>query len=302
MLNWSKNYAEQVPYTIEFATSLPTGETIDSVEVVALDSEGTDVSASLVGGTTIAGSKVSILFLPSGVGKYLVAVAIITAPSGLKITQDVDLLVKPNPDEIDLTTLDMVKQWAEVNSDSEDGSIQLCITAFSRYLLNRVGRATLGAEVELVEVYDGSGSAILYLHNYPVASLTFVLVNGFALPISSGYGIFGASIYGDRRNAIAIIQGSNGCSSNLAAMRNYTFPRGISNIQVSYKAGYGTVPADIEQAVREAVSINYKRKAWQDLASKSISAQGGTGTTSYRDWALPPAIERILNDYSRKTY
>jgi hypothetical protein len=208
--------------------------------------------------------------------------------------------------DIELTTLSHVKSWAEVTGITDDYAIQLCISAFSRYVLNRTGRDTLGPIKDFTEIKNGSGSSILAnLRNWPITELTNVQVNGVVIPISSGYGIGGVAVTGNLKQAIAILPGFSNTSAlfdNLGSFSAPIFSRGINNVLVEYSAGYGYVPEDLEQAACEAISANYKRKAWQDLASKSISSQGATGTTSYRDWHLSPGVERVIGFYSRKTY
>jgi hypothetical protein len=68
---------------------------------------------------------------------------------------------------------------------------------------------------------------------------------------------------------------------------------------LSYNGGYASVPEDLEFAVRCVVALNYKRKAWQDMASKALSGAGGSATTSYRDWAWPPEYEHVFEHYRR---
>lgn len=65
---------------------------------------------------------------------------------------------------------------------------------------------------------------------------------------------------------------------------------------------FNAPPADLELVATRAVAQALKRRGTLDQKSKSISAQGGTGTTSYRDWAMPPEDERVLLNYRRFTY
>jgi len=69
-------------------------------------------------------------------------------------------------------------------------------------------------------------------------------------------------------------------------------------VAVSYLYA-GGAPPDLEFAARQAVAINYKRKSYRDHASKSMSAGGGTGTTSYRDWKYPPEVAEVIQNYRR---
>ena len=206
-------------------------------------------------------------------------------------------------ESINLTTLAHVKSWAEANSDDDDFIIQLCIAAFSKMALNRTGRDTLSTIKQFTEVKDGNGSMLLFLRNYPIAALTSVQVNSINVAISTGYGVAGVAVHGDRRNSIVVQKNMLGFAT-LPSFYGTYFPyfcHGFNNVQVIYTAGYGCVPVDLEQCATEVVSVNYKRKAWQDLKSKALTAQG-SGTTSYRDWEMSPGQERVIDDYKRKTF
>lgn len=204
---------------------------------------------------------------------------------------------------IELTTLAHVKNWAEVDGTNDDTVIQMCLVGLSRYIYNRTGRATLGPHVNLSQVYNGSGSNILALRDWPVVSLTSVYVNGVSMALSSGYGIGGVAVTGSERKFIAILAAMSGASNYpILSSSPGIFHRGTNNIQVNYQAGYGYVPEDLEQAVCEGVSLNYKRKAWQDMKSESQSTTGSSGTTTHQDWHLSPGVERVIQYYSRKTY
>lgn len=79
-------------------------------------------------------------------------------------------------------------------------------------------------------------------------------------------------------------------------------PSNPQNINVQYTAGYAGVPFDLAEMAMRVVGQNFKRRQWIDLASKTLSAQGGSGTTRYRDWALSPMDELVLQNYKRVTY
>jgi hypothetical protein len=304
MLQWAKYYGEEISRTIEFSVSLSSGEEIDTVEVIALDLAGIDVAGSLIGGTSITGTQVSVRLMPSGVGRFFISVVVITAPGGYRITQEIELLVKPTGNDIDLTTLEAVKRWAEIKSDAEDGDIQACITAFSQFVLIKAGRDTVSRILQFLGIYSGENTNRLYLRNFPIVSVESVYVNGISLPISTGYGANGI-IIADQKRSIAMRMNPGASAMGFSEMIGYPaftgrmFSSGIGNIQVLYTAGNNGAPPDLEMACREAVSTNYKRRAWQDLASKNLSATGVGGSTTYRDWHLSPGVERVLLNQAR---
>jgi hypothetical protein len=110
-----------------------------------------------------------------------------------------------------------------------------------------------------------------------------VKINGSVQTLGSGYGTAGVHIFPDEE-MIGFMYGGGGI-----------FPLGVGNIEVQYTAGYDGVPEDLEIACSQAVALNYKRKATQDLKSKSTGGSGVSGTTAYRDWKLTPMIEAVLD-------
>jgi hypothetical protein len=210
--------------------------------------------------------------------------------------------------DIDLTTVDLVKNRAEVTSDGDDAEIQAAITGFSRWMLNYTGRLSLNSIVALTsELYDGNGNTRLFLRNYPITSLASVVMNGASVPISSGFGSWGVYIEPSMRS-IGMRGGMGNFStfpyptrwgSGLSSRRGPLFLRGQGNIEVSYSSGYSDVPEDLEYAVRCVVSINYKRKSWQDQKSTAMMAAGTSSTTTYRDWAFPPEYQQVFDNYKR---
>lgn len=79
----------------------------------------------------------------------------------------------------------------------------------------------------------------------------------------------------------------------------YVFNSADNARQVAVTYNYNSAPEDLAYAATQAVAINLRRRQFIDLASKSLSAGGGSGTTSFRNWALPPEVERTLLLYTR---
>src|SRR5262245_22685005 len=87
---------------------------------------------------------------------------------------------------IDLTTLALVKRFnnIETANTKDDDVMQLCITAAGYEWLWRTSRLEPGeldpmkspfvTPVELPEVYDGNGSARLFVRNWPIRSVQYL--------------------------------------------------------------------------------------------------------------------------------
>jgi hypothetical protein len=213
------------------------------------------------------------------------AITLVTAPA--LNSQMFGTFTVTTADDIDLSTVADIKIWGEIKTSSEDSMIQQCLTAFSRYVLKQTNRAALNRIVALTELYNGNGSALMLLKNYPITELSSVKISGTPQIISTGYGMPGVSI------------GTDGMSLQFGYGAYGLFTPGLSNIEVAYSAGYADAPDDLAMAACEAVVQNYKRRQWVDLKSKSQGTQGITGTTSYRDWKFSPFVESVIQSYTR---
>lgn len=225
-------------------------------------------------------------------------VVVITVPD--ISTWEIPAAIIPPGANTDLVTLDITKDWLgidESNTD-DDGLIQFLITAFSQWVLNRSGQTSFNSIQTYTEVYDGNGNFRLFLNNTPVTQIVSLTIGASTVPISTS--TITSGVFIDQSGKSIAFRNSPTYLSVPAIISPYTFSRGVGNIQVIYKAGYATTPYDLAEAAMKAVAINYVRKDWRDLASRSLSAgSSGSGTTRYRDWMLPPEIMTVLDFYSR---
>jgi hypothetical protein len=206
-------------------------------------------------------------------------------------------LTAPNPN-IDLTSVDLVHQYCGITtSTKDDPRIQLCITSASYLWIWRTGRGLEGqivknspfvAPVSYDEVYDGSGSYRQFLRNWPIVSLIGVSVSGKSVNC----------VIDQSRKSIAVPQKHRGPLGR--SPMGCGFDEGIQNVEVSYLAGFSSVPPQIVEKCTQLVAVNYKRSQWIDQGSKSIGAQGVTGTDSYRSWEMPPEVRQVMRDFSRE--
>lgn len=203
----------------------------------------------------------------------------------------------------DLVELDDVKSWLGIEStnNDDDGILQLLISSFSRYVLNRTGQQSFTTVNAYTEIYDGNNGTRLFLRNYPIVSVSSLLVGATTVPQSLGLTLSGWYIDPSLKS-LALRRNSYGHQTPTSIIWSGMFQRGQGNIQVSYTAGFTSVPFDLQQAVMSVVAIQYSRKDWLDLASKTLSSgAGATGTTTYRSWARPPEVEDVINYYAKRS-
>ena len=231
-------------------------------------------------------------------------VTVITAAGGAlanPITWQIPSVVVFPENVIDLIDLDQVKAYIGMKEENtnDDGLIQALITGFSQYVMHKTGRTAFNQIKSFVDTFDGNGNQRLFMREFPIVTLTSVVSGLYSVPISTSFGVPGVFVE-DSRKSIAF-RTSQGSMLPPQSIYPYYFPYGQGNIVVTYTAGYAFVPFDLQEACMKAVSINYKRKDWIDIASKSLAAGSGvSGSIRYRDWSLPPEVEQTILFYKRR--
>lgn len=195
-------------------------------------------------------------------------------------------------DPSDLTTVAAVQQWKQIAgtsgpaSGAEAAELQLLITAVSAWITNYCSRNFVGV-VAYSETRHGNGRDSMPLAEQPLVSIT-------SLTIDNGAPIAQQSAPGQSGWFIPPRSGKLG--SNLVALKGYCFNRGRYNVQISYTAGWATVPVDVAQACIEIVTAAYKRGARDPaLASQAVENQ----TTAFSQAAITPAAMAMLNPYRK---
>lgn len=177
----------------------------------------------------------------------------------------------------DLCTLDDVRRYsASVAGSQLDGLINTLITTQSAFV-----KAYLERELTLAtytESYGGERGKLLPLLNWPIVSVSSVVVDGNAWSYAANISDIGYR-FNDRF---------------LIAM-NQLFTEGFENIQVTYQGGYapGAYPNDIVQACAELVSLRLEERKHQGQRSKTLAGE----QVVYLDTAMPKSIAALLDNH-----
>lgn len=183
----------------------------------------------------------------------------------------------------DLTTIAAVKTLTGVAS-ADDAITQTLITKASVYANDYTGRI-LAQQSPFTETYDGDGSNILFLDNYPITSVTTVhqdsdrVFGSDTLVPSTDY-----LTYADNRKLVGI---------------GTRWFKDIQTIKVVYVAGFaiGSIPEDLVNAVTMLVDFWGKEYDAHRLGVTS------TGTDTNRityEKNIPVEIKEMLNPYVKK--
>jgi hypothetical protein len=175
-----------------------------------------------------------------------------------------------------LTTLARVKEYLSIATDDTADDLLLTRLIGSASSAIEVYCSRVFASATYNEVRDGTGTRKMVLRNFPVTAVSSVTINGRSIPqrpspLSSGY------TFDDLR----------------VALTGHVFDEGVDNVQISYTAGLAAVPADVEQACIEAVSLRYKAKDRLGVTSKSLAGE----SISFSNDDFPDYVTRVLDQY-----
>jgi hypothetical protein len=181
----------------------------------------------------------------------------------------------------DLCTLAEIKAWLPNQGNNDDVTLQNLITNGSLQVLQYIDRPHILASVigSVTEAYDGNDSDRLLPHRFPIIAVAGVSVDGITVqqstsPTTAGF------LWDSRR----------------ILLRGFRFNRGVQNIQLSYTAGYASVPLDLKQAAIEAFALAYRQRV--RIGEKSNS-MGGQVTVAYDMSDVPARSLSIFNQYRR---
>lgn len=180
------------------------------------------------------------------------------------------------PNAVDLTTVADFKTYLGITSATDDALIQRLVTSASKYIQSWLNRNF--AIQSYVQQHDGNGSALQAFSTYPVQSVSEVLINGLAIPLSA-----------DQK------QRGYFFSDKFLYLANAIFTKGLFNVKITYTAGYATVPEEIAQACIELCALRYKERNRVGEVTKNIAGE----TISFSQKDFPAGVKTILNNYKK---
>ena len=134
----------------------------------------------------------------------------------------------------DLTTLADVKSWLGRSDTNSDALIAALITRASRSICSYLQRPLLLPHA-VAETHDGTGGNILVLKEWPVLSVSSVVIDGIAIPQAT------------QQTHGWVLDAWNGVPPGrmqALRLRGYSFgsarpgARNVASVQVTYQAGY----------------------------------------------------------------
>ena len=176
-----------------------------------------------------------------------------------------------------LVSLAEAKTFLKISASSEDSVIEDFINRASIWANDYTGRRLKSRSNS--DVYDGDGSDILLLRDYPVNAVTSFQIGDEPVPLI---------IYEDFS-----LNAENGI---IKTKNGRMITKGFQNVTITYTAGYSTPPETIKEAVLLYVGHLYRRQ-YADQKFGVQSETVGDRTTTYGSDDIIPKAKALLNPY-----
>ena len=178
-----------------------------------------------------------------------------------------------------LATLADFKIFLNIDSadTSQDTFLTSCLTNAGAIVERYLNRKIEAADYD--EKYDGGGNNFIILNYMPINSISSLK---------------------DGDDTISVDDYVYYADSGIVKLKSGYFEDGIQNVQISYNAGYTTVPDVIEEATLEIAALLYKGSDAGEgrLGKASISIPEGGGTLSFVN-KLPDLVLLGLRSYRK---
>lgn len=181
-----------------------------------------------------------------------------------------------SPGPADLTTVAAVAAFLSQDPAQDASLLQNLVSAVSVFIQSWTG--CVFAPADYSEIRNGNGREGLAFTYGPVTAVISVSIDGQTIAASAGWPCAGYSF-----------------DESTLHLSGSCFTRGRRNVQITYSAGYTTIPLDVAQACIELVAVHYKLRDKSGLVSEAAMQQ----TTNYLQTDMPASARVMLNPYRR---
>jgi hypothetical protein len=184
----------------------------------------------------------------------------------------------------ELVTLQQYKAYRNITGSTDDGKLNMVIPSVSKLVRTYCGRDfTSYYATNLTEYHTLKWDvSAIFLRELPIVQV--VSVEELTEGSQTAYTILTASQYIVDTNMDAVYRIEDG--------RPYCFPVGINAVKVVYKAGYSTVPADLQLAVCDLITYYIKEQYLPEKNHASFTIRYNNDKPDF-----PDHIKRVLDFY-----
>ena len=187
-----------------------------------------------------------------------------------------------------LAALDDLKAMLSIQQSDDDALLTRLLAAASAYFERQVGRSLAANDYTIT--MDGTGWQLVP-PQYPVISVKSININGNDVTESTDYTMDGWYI----QDGVIRLRGSTAFYVN-PQFTPYGFRPwdGNGNVLLEYRAGYETIPDDVQQAVLEMAALMYRER---DRVGQQSHNNAAGSTVFY--YAPPARVVSTIQAYRR---
>lgn len=167
-----------------------------------------------------------------------------------------------------LTTLERVKTYLELESTAFDGMLEDLLAGASAFV--RTYTRKTWTRTRVTELYSGTGHSVLTIGRGDVTAV--VSAEAHQGPTYAVSDLVAA------RQAVVLRRG--------------VWKKGRANVTIAYECGADEVPDDIQQAVVYLVALRYRQRDFIGLASRGM----GPESVSFNTGELPEQVRGVLDE------
>lgn len=192
-----------------------------------------------------------------------------------------------------ITTVALVKSFLHKTDATDDTLLGSIVDWVIGWVENTFCNRTFDSTVYTAQKYDGDGSRSLILRQYPIISIAQIDIDGSTLDSTAYY---------DPTNY------ADGIYADLGIVKRVDYGiwiKGFQHIEVTYTAGYATIPEDLELcATKIAADIfNETKTAAQGQAGPIKAEKIGQYSITYaglENGVVPLKYKMVLIKYRRR--
>lgn len=169
-----------------------------------------------------------------------------------------------------LTTLDVVKSWLSIDKTNQDGLLNRLITACSGFVLGYMQRDNGVEWQEITDVYDGNGNNSMLLRQFPVTDVV-------SISLGNGQTVTAQATGNPPSNGYMLESMASTTTQQRLTLVGYVFPRGRSNISITYHAGY-LVSGEAQTIPAAAPFVLEPLRSWMSDEGVKVAATGAAMT------------------------
>ena len=178
-----------------------------------------------------------------------------------------------------IPTLQEVKDFLGINNFDSDSILETWIDRVS-YGIERFTNRKIAVQSVTNEIYDGDGTDTLYVRYWPVTQLSTETTPSDAQKLAAlQYRNDVDSSWTDLEDDVDHILYD--ASWPFIMLSEGTFPSGVRNLKLSYKAGYSVIPGDIWQVAVEMVA-----DFWDKSKRPGAPGKLGLASRSHQNYSI----------------